>query len=653
MKSEEPRRRWPLILLAIAVALVVVRLGGGKLADRHVRHVTGRETVGAYHCGNCHFRGGSIVPRKGKPHPDPFFLAAGPDADSAYVSQGPLGRVSRIDLSGRVEPQISEELGGKPRGLALSPDGRELAVALADADEVVFLDPVTLEPLRRVAVGVEPSGLAFAGPSGRLFVANARSGDVSMVDVAEKAEVRRIRAGREPFAVAASPDGDRIVIVSRMAEIAPADEIPASEVTILDPASGRVVHRILLESCHMGEAAAFTPDGRHVLIPTLRVRNLLPITQVARGWVMSGVLAVVDVDTGRVVLLPLGDPSRGFPDPSGIAVDPEGGAVWVGAGGIDEVARIDLDAAMAGAAALDENSVEDLVETRDYLGARFPVGRNPHGLLWTSSGLAVTERLDDTVSILGDDGQVLRRLPVGPPVPFDEIRRGDAVFHNARGTFQQAFSCRSCHPGGHTDGLTYDFDIDGIGRNIVLNRSLLGVRGTEPFKWIGLNPTLERQCGARFAMVLTRADPFPEPDLESLVTYLESLPAPRPVPDSGRIAGRETGAVERGRAIFERTVRKDGTPIPPQEQCTSCHAGSHYTNQLKANVGTQGPLDSTGDFDVPHLTGIASKAPYLHDGRALTLEAIWTAPGVLDQHGAMTDLNKMDLNDLVDYLRTL
>jgi hypothetical protein len=154
-------------------------------------------------------------------------------------------------------------------------------------------------------------------------------------------------------------------------------------------------------------------------------------------------------------------------------------------------------------------------------------------------------------------------------------------------------------------------------------------------------------------MVLTRADPFPDPQLEDLVAFIESMPPPRPAPQAGVVEGRDTGAVERGRALFLRDARKAGTPIPPEGRCVTCHVPPLYTSRQEANVGTRGPWDDRDAFDVPHLTGIGAKAPYLHDGRALSLEAIWTAPGVLDNHGVVTDLNKSDLNDLVEYLRTL
>jgi hypothetical protein len=317
------------------------------------------------------------------------------------------------------------------------------------------------------------------------------------------------------------------------------------------------------------------------------------------------------------------------------------------------VARLDLPELLAAAAEVTPEAPEDFSLTRRYLRDRFPVELNPRDVLAIGGRVAVAERLSDSVSWYEPEGGLLARVPVGDPVPLDAPRLGDAVFHDAGYAFQGSFSCRSCHPDGHTDGLTYDFDIDGVGRNILLNRSLRGVAGTAPFKWVGLNPSLERQCGVRFAMVLTRADPFPEDQLEDLVAFLESLPPPRPDPKAGQVAELAAGARERGQRIFERQARKDGGEIPPDGRCSTCHSGPHYSNLLRSDVGTRSATDSTGEFDVPHLTGIASKAPYLHDGRARTLEEIWTLAGVGDQHGVVTDLNKAELNDLVEYLKGL
>jgi cytochrome c peroxidase len=60
-----------------------------------------------------------------------------------------------------------------------------------------------------------------------------------------------------------------------------------------------------------------------------------------------------------------------------------------------------------------------------------------------------------------------------------------------------------------------------------------------------------------------------------------------------------------------------------------------------------------GEFITARLWGIADTAPYLHDGRAKTLEEIWTVYGEDDKHGHVNDLTKMQLNDLVDYLKSI
>ncbi len=644
-------RRGLQVLIALVVVLATVRFAGEPLAARHVRRVTGRHEVGATRCWNCHGPTGYRSYRGARPHPSPRFLAAAPDGRVIFASLGPIGRVARVDLESR-EVELSEPLGATPRGLAVSADGARVAVALSDTDQVAILDPVNLGVRRRIAVGAEPAGVGFAG-SDRLVVANGGSQDISLVSAEGAAPELRLAAGREPYAVAVTPDGGAAAVVSRMVDTDLPGRLPHSEVTFLDPLAGRVLRRVSVPSAHLAEDAVFTPDGRYLLVPALRTRNLLPIVQVARGWVVSSVLVVIDRETGRPALLPLNHPNTTFPDPVGVAVDPEGRWAWVSSSGSDRVARLDLPKLLAVAAELEPDAPEDFSLTRRYLETPFEAELNPRDLVVAGDHVAVAERLNDSVAWFTAGGELVDRLPVGEPVPLDAPRRGDAVFHNAGYAFQGSFSCRSCHPDAHTDGLTYDFDIDGVGRNILLNRSLRGVAGTAPFKWVGLNPTLQRQCGARFAMVLTRADVFPDDKLEDLVAYLESLPPPRPDPGAGRVAELAAGARQRGQAIFERQQRKDGSEFPVAERCSTCHSGPHFSNLLLADVGTRSATDKTGEFDVPHLTGIASKAPYLHDGRARTLEEIWTLSGVGDQHGVVTDLNKSELNDLVQYLRGL
>ncbi|MEI7525156.1 MAG: hypothetical protein WCJ95_12540, partial [Mariniphaga sp.] len=76
-------------------------------------------------------------------------------------------------------------------------------------------------------------------------------------------------------------------------------------------------------------------------------------------------------------------------------------------------------------------------------------------------------------------------------------------------------------------------------------------------------------------------------------------------------------------------------------------------NRKLADVGTLASSDDPIKFDTPHLNNIYASPPYLHDGRASTLEEIWTKYGTTDKHGQVNDISKNQLNDLVDYLKSL
>ncbi len=72
------------------------------------------------------------------------------------------------------------------------------------------------------------------------------------------------------------------------------------------------------------------------------------------------------------------------------------------------------------------------------------------------------------------------------------------------------------------------------------------------------------------------------------------------------------------------------------------------------DVGTLAATDDSMLFDTPHLNNIYASSPYLHDGRAETLEEIWTKYSPEDKHGVADEFRtKIELNELVEYLKTL
>lgn len=646
----------------LGAALVVaagVGVGLHAWSVRHVQRWSGRKDLGWVHCSHCHQGKLEDLPwAKPRPkHPAPAGLAVSPDGRWVYIALDDVDELAVADaITGRVVRRVSVE--GGPFGLALHPDGERLFVTLREADEVVALDTRTWKETERVAVGMGPVSISYCRtPAGeRLVVANSLSDDASVLQVSPLQELARAETGREPYATAVASDGSVAFIACRLAVPTNVLAVPDSELTIINPAGGRLLKRAIFYSSHLAEGIATTPNRPWSITPIIKVRNLVPITQVANGWVMSSGLAISDHE-GRIVEMPLDEANDYFADPSGIVISPDGRRAYVVSGGSDTVSVVDLDKM---AAWLERSSpqrrheaIEDLTLSSEYVIARIPTARNPRHIALSPDGarLVVSERLNDSVLMV--DTATLKmagRIVLGDGGAWDPIRRGERVFTKAAHTFQRQFSCRSCHPDGHVDGLAYDFDGDGIGDNLLDNRTLQGVAGTQPFKWNGKNPSLQVQCGPRFARVLMRTEPIPPKDLEDLATFIQSLPPPRWERRHNRPL---TPAQERGRRLFFATHTTDGTPIPRERQCQTCHRPPLYSYRLPSAVGTKGPRDASEFFDTPHLLGIGFSAPYLHDGRAKSLEELWTTYQTNDLHGVSSYWTKHQLNDLIEFLKTL
>jgi cytochrome c peroxidase len=89
---------------------------------------------------------------------------------------------------------------------------------------------------------------------------------------------------------------------------------------------------------------------------------------------------------------------------------------------------------------------------------------------------------------------------------------------------------------------------------------------------------------------------------------------------------------------------------------TSVRIATAAPSTRTSNKSTSVPGKSTDRspvIDVPQLPNVAYSAPYLHDGSARSLEEIWTVFNPKDTHGVSNDLTKDELNDLIEYLKTL
>ncbi|MDP5217037.1 YncE family protein [Ruegeria sp. 2205SS24-7] len=141
--------------------------------------------------------------------------------------------------------------GPSPAGIALSEDGRFLASAEKDADQVSVFDAASLEPLRRITVGTRPFGLRFA-PTGLLFVGNVGSNDVSVLDVATGKTRATIPVGERPYGVAFA--GARAFVTDQY----------ANTVSVIDLET--LTRETTIDVGEYPEGIDVTPDGQSVVV---------------------------------------------------------------------------------------------------------------------------------------------------------------------------------------------------------------------------------------------------------------------------------------------------------------------------------------------------------------------------------------------------
>ena len=583
----------------------------------------------------------------------PSEMALSPDGRWLYVVCERSDQLLAIDTQTRtVVKRIA--VGHVPRGLAVSADGRQIFVANSWNDNVSVIDAGTLEIVRTVATGFEPTSVAPDRQAKTLYVANRLSNDVSVIDLQSGQEIKRLAAGRGASYLALSPDGERIYCTHVYPAIGAHRTPPESEITVISTATQRVVERLPLHNVAGVFHVAFSGDGRLGVAAELRPKNLVPLAHVEHGWVFGNSLTLFGPDAGGVVEVPIDELDRYFARPWGIAIAPDKSLLFVTTDGSDSITVIDIPRLLEFVRANRRSFANDLSASANYVVARIPVGHNPRGIVLSPDGkqLYVSNRLDDNIGVIDTATyKVVSTIDLGGPKTVTPLRRGERIFYSARYAFQGQFGCANCHIDATFDGLQWDLEPDGFGVDIVDNRSLEDLMGTEPFKWNGGNPDLPTECGPRTEKYFFRSQSYNEQELTDLVTFVFSIPVR---PNRYRLPNGElTPAQERGKAIFERTRYRDGRPIPETNQCAFCHSGRKYTNQKLADVGTGKATDRSPLVDTPHLPDLAYSAPYLHDGSARSLEEIWTVFNPKDTHGVSNDLTKDELNDLIEYLRTL
>jgi YVTN family beta-propeller protein len=555
----------------------------------------------------------------------PRTVALSVDEQTLYVVGERSGRVYAVSV-GSWAVKTGPVVGSEPFGVVASPDGAELYVTVSQDDVVARVNAHSLEVEKKVSVAARPWALGFGADDQTLLVTHFIGAQVTtlsltrflvsaawmMPELTGRTDARLAQGvSRGLYDVAVRPGTTETWVAHTLLTTQTAQPQLNFENTAFPALTVFTADGTLTET--LTTDAQDVPGIDGAFADVVAVPRALRFSSDGRfAWVLdlsSEDVLVVDATTHAEASL-----LRPLPGhlQEGLVVAPDGRSAWVHERGTSDVALLSIDEA--------------------------------------TGALAV----EGTVPLLETD-----------PMPA-KLRLGQHLFYSANSdeypiATNHWVSCSTCHLEGRSDAVVWRFaegprdtpsNAGGMRHSGFLLRT--AVRTTVQDYWATINV----EQGGHF----TPGDPVTDPLLDALADYVNGgipLPIP-PTTDAAKVA--------LGKRLFER----------PSVGCLACHPGEWFTDSGQGNptLDLSGPvvLHDIGDcvttgfadaahtdtaghpraacqFDTPSLRGVASSAPYLHDGSAATLrEVLERTRGTM---GDITALSSDELDALVEYMRSL
>jgi len=549
-------------------------------------------------------------------------LLALADGSTVAASDPERDRVYLIDAQEfAVRATVLLATGDEPGRLVEDARGR-IHVVLRGGGAVATLDPQAGTLADRRATCSAPRGIAYEPASDRVHVACA-GGELISLPAAGGPPLRTLTLERDLRDVVVGPGGTLLVSTFRKAE------------AILLTAAGREAGRVRPGSGLVPTVAG----GTERLSPSVAWR-MVPFDPASGGVVMLHQTGSADlVDTapggyaasngcGGIVRAGLSRLTPGSPSPPvatgldgltlaiDVALSPDHQKVALAVAGNNPAQGPTLvqvawaTASPAVPVACRPIGSEIATPPEQQVVA---VAYGPSGVLFAQTREPATLWRSDTAAaiVLASDARA---------------DTGHLLFHANSGG---GLACASCHPEGAEDGRVWNLVCVGGRRTQTLRG---GLHGTEPFHWDGREVDFSFLTDDVYSGRMV-GPPLTDEQKQALLSWIDRLP---PLPTALSL---DPPAVARGRSLFEDA----------EIGCAGCHDGPRLTNNATVAVGTGRP------YQVPALTGLAWRPPYMHDGCAPTLAERFSSAscGGGDQHGVTSKLTRAQLADLTAYLTSL
>jgi PQQ-dependent catabolism-associated beta-propeller protein len=291
-------------------------------------------------------------------------MSAALAADRIYVTNEYEGTVSIIDANS-YEVLDTVEVGRQPRGIGMSPDGKELYVALGRDDTIAVVDPVTGKVVRSLDGGEDPENFQVHA-NGDLYIANEEDAMASVLRPSSGDVITTVEVGIEPEGVAISPAGDLVIITSESTNM----------LHVIRTSDHELIENILVGS--RPRSATFGASGRYAYATAEIGAEIVRVD-----------LTTFEIDRRAK----LKDPNS---KPKDILEHAASGKLYVAGGRSNSIYVLDADTLQ--------------------VEAEIPVGRRVWGLAFDKAGkrLFTTDGGSDTVSVIDvESNEVIKTINVG------------------------------------------------------------------------------------------------------------------------------------------------------------------------------------------------------------------------------------------------
>lgn len=631
----------------------------------------------------CLFAGGQTSLSRSEPHwCGPSDLALSPDGlhlfTACFDSSEILVTETRFDALCQRLP-----LPAAPTGLTLSRDGRRLFVTCDPAAQsllpaqpkasvpnpiLLCLDAQTGQTLWSVECGEGPQSPVLTADETRLFLCARFSNRVEVFAIPDAAPdssnppsrprlLQKVPMEREPFACALTPDGRTLVVSNMLVHERTQDEFfIAGKAALVDTQNWETRWVEFPNGTINMRGVCVSPDGTYAYVLHSMGSYAIPTGQVKGGWINMNSISFIDLRTEeRTGTLTLDHFTLAAANPWGIACSPDGKWLVVTHAGTQDVSVIDrlamhahFESSLAPYPAIGAtpDHAEDLVPTqrRVFTSAKGPravtIGSETDENGCARTYAYVANCFGDSVDrilLCANPFNVGRTILLEGRLPVPTLERtGESLFHDGQLCFEQWQSCATCHPDARSDALNWDLLNDGSG-NPKNTKSMLYAHRTAPAMAVGVRKDAETAVRKGIEMIH-----FTEPreaDALAIDAYLRALEARRaPILREAEANPELRASIQRGKRLF----------YGPKTRCASCHTGELFTDRKLHDVGT-GTIYETRPMDSPTLRECWRTAPYLHDGRCLTIGELLKE----EKHGFEEPLSPEELSDLEAFVLSL